>query len=141
MNTEQLEKQLSVWNRFMYMALGSSITLLIISFGNFFYGNRWSHFENYAGGLWQWMQIATTPPGFYLLWSKHWKVMQFSNRKNTIVGFFIASWLTFLSLGFITANDTLIDFTSFVIVGAVLLALGYIWMAKKKSKQSDEMFP
>ena len=141
MDTEQLEKELQIWNRLMYIALGSSITLLIISFGNFFYGNQWPYFENYAGGLWQWMQIAITPPGFYLLWSERWKRLPFPSRKITVIGFFVASWITFLSLGFITVNDALIYFNFFIIGIAALITLGYIEKAKKKSNQPDEMFP
>src|SRR5919109_4902590 len=132
MDTEQLEKELQIWNRLMYIALGSSITLLIISFGNFFYGNQWPYFENYAGGLWQWMQIAITPPGFYLLWSERWKRLPFPSRKITVIGLFVASWITFLSLGFITVNDALIYFNFFIIGIAALITLGYIEKAKKK---------
>jgi hypothetical protein len=141
MDTEQLEKELRIWDRLMYIVLGSSITLLIISFGNFSYGNQWPYFENYTGGLWQWMQITITPPGFYLLWSKRWKLLPLSSRKITILGFFIASGITFLSLGFITVNDALIYFNFFIIGSASLIALGYSQMTKRKSNQPDEMFP
>jgi hypothetical protein len=141
MDTEPLEKELQIWDRLMYIALGSSSTLLIISFGHFFYGNQWPYFENYAGGLWQWMQIAITPPGFYLLSSKRWKLLPVSSRKIPIIGFFAASWITFLSLGFITVNDALIYFNFFIIGIAALIALGYMEKIKKKSNQPDEMFP
>jgi hypothetical protein len=114
---------------------------LIISFGNFSYGNQWPYFENYTGELWQWMQIAVTPPGFYLLWSKRWKLLPLSSIKITILGFFIASGITFLSLGFITVNNALIYFNFFIIGSASLIALGYSQMTKRKSNQPDEMFP
>ena len=141
METNQLEKELQVWHHFMYVALGASTSLLIIGFGNYIHGNTWPRFENYASGLWQWMQIATTSLGFYLLRSKQWKGMQFSRRKNTITGFFVASGINFLSLGFITANSSLILFAVSIFVCAGLVALGYLWTVKKNSKQSDEMFP
>src|SRR5215216_5554424 len=140
MDLERLEKELSIWNRFMYLSLASSITLAVISLGNFL-ESGWPGFERYVGGLWPWIQLATTPPGFYLLWTKGWKVMPFSNRKNTITGFLIASWFTFLSLGLITINNALVDF-SFLLVGLVaLITLGYIWLGKRKSNQPDEIFP
>lgn len=141
MDTEQLEKELRIWDRLMYIALGASATLSVISFGNFLFGNQWPYFEGYAGELWQWMQIAITPPGFYLLWSKRWKVTPFSARRNTVVGFFIASWITFLSLGFITATEALVNVNCFILAGVMLIALGYVWTVKKKSNRSDEMFP
>ena len=138
MDTEQLEKELDRWNHFMYMALASSLTLAAISFGNFF-ESGWSGFERYMSGLWQWIQLAVTPPGFYLLWSKRWKVLPFQARKNTIFGFFLASWFTFLSLGFITLNETLVSFL--LLAGAIVLALRNTDLMKRKSNQPDEMFP
>ncbi len=140
MDTEQLGKELQIWNRFMYMALASSITLAVISLGNFFY-DGWFGFEGYAGGIWPWMQLAISPAGFYLLWGKHWRALPIPDRKNTILGFFIASWFTFLSLGFITVNEPLVNFSFLVLGGAILLAFGYINMIKRKSNQRDEMFP
>ena len=141
MDTEQLEKELQIWDRLMYMAVGSSIVLVIISFGNYTYADRWPGFQNHAGAVWQWMQIAITPPGFYLLWSKRWKTLPFRERKNTLLGFFIASWFTFLALSFITVNYYLIDL-GFLITGTVaLIALGYTWITKQKPKRIDEMFP
>jgi hypothetical protein len=87
------------------------------------------------------MQIAITPAGFYLLWSKRWKVLPFREKKNTIVGFFIASWLTFLALGFITLNYYIVDLGFLITVGIVLFALGYAWVQKQKPNQADEIFP
>ena len=141
MDSEQLEKQLQIWNRFMYIAIGASATLLLISLGHYMNGSRWPDFEYYAGGMWQWMQLAATPPGFYLLWGKQWKTLPFLERRSTVIGFFVASWITFLSLGFITTNESLIDLTAFLTLCAVLIAFGYGWMLKKKSNRSDEMFP
>ncbi len=140
MDTEQLGTELQIWNRFMYMALASSITLAVISLGNFFYGG-WSGFERYAGGVWPWMQLAITPAGFYLLWGKRWKALPYLNRKNTIFGFFIASWFSFLSLGFITVNGPLINLSFLILGGVTLFGLGYINLVKKKPDHSDEMFP
>ena len=92
MDTEQLEKQFQLWNRFMYMILGSSITLVIISFGNFvIYRNTWPGFDNYTGGVWTCIQPLAALPGFYLLWSKRWKTLPLGNRLNTVFGYFIAS--------------------------------------------------
>jgi hypothetical protein len=138
MDAEQLEKELDRWNRFMYMALASSITLAVISFGNFL-ESGWSGFERYMSGLWQWIQLAVTPPVFYLLWSKRWKALPFQDRRNTILGFFLASWFTFLSLGFITVNGLLVSFL--ILVGAISLFFRYVVVVKRKSNQADEIFP
>jgi hypothetical protein len=141
MDTEQLENELQIWDRLMYTAVGSSIALLIISFGNYMYADQWSGFQNYASGVWQWMQLAITPPGFYLLWNKRWRTLPFHERKNTILGFFIASWFTFLSLSLITLNYYLIDLGFFITGSVALITFGYKWISTRKPSQPDEMFP
>jgi|SRR5688572_4562714 hypothetical protein len=141
METEQLEKELQIWDRLMYMAVGSSIALVVVSFGNYIYADQWPGFQNHASSVWQWMQLAVTPPGFYLLWSRRWKGLPFWERKNTILGFFIASWFTFLSFGLITLNYYLIDLGSLITGGVALITLGYAWIRKGKTNQVDEMFP
>jgi hypothetical protein len=141
METEQLEKELQTWDRLMYLAVGASIVLTAISFRHLDYGDYWPGFQHHAGAVWQWMQIAITPPGFYLLWGKRWNHMPFRHKKNTIMGFFIASWLTFLSLGFITLNYYIVDLGFLITVGIVLMALGYAWIRKQKPNQVDEIFP
>jgi hypothetical protein len=141
MDTEQLEKQFQLWNHFMYVALGSSITLVLISLGDVLNGDRWSGFDNYTGGVWQWIQILSTTPGFYLLWGKSWKTLPLAHRLNTIFGYFVASWFSFLALGLITANNAPNELNFLIVGAAILIALGYIWVLKKTSSPRDEMFP
>jgi hypothetical protein len=141
MDTEQLEKELQIWDRLMYMAVGASIVLAALSFRHLDYADLWPGFQSYAGAIWQWMQMAITPPGFYLLWSKRWKDVPFQEKKNTIIGFFIASWFTFLALGFITLNYSLVLLGLLFTGSAALITLGYLWWRKVKPNQVDEMFP
>jgi hypothetical protein len=141
MEIEQLEKQFQLWNRFMHVMLGSSITLVLISFGTIDYGTDWPGFSNYVGGIWTWIQILATAPGFFLLWGRRWKSLPFVNRLNTIIGYFVASWLSFLALGIITANDAPNEMIFLIVGSAVLITLGYIWAIKKTSVLRDEMFP
>ncbi|HLO18590.1 MAG TPA: hypothetical protein VK206_27410 [Anaerolineales bacterium] len=141
METEQLEKQFQMWNRFMYVILGSSITFVIISLSFLLNGSRWSGFENDAGGVWQWLQLLATPPGFYLLLVKRWKALPLSNRLNTIFGYFLASWLNLLALGIITSNNTPGEFNFLIVGTAILIILGYIWVLRRTSNPRDEMFP
>lgn len=141
MDTERLEKQFQMWNRFMYVVLGASITLVTVGLGDFLEGNRWPGFDNFIGGVWQWVQLLATPPGFYLLLGKRWKTMPLSNRLNTIFGYFIASWLSFFALGLITANNAPTELGFLIIGSAILIALGYIWALKRTLHPRDEMFP
>lgn len=143
METEQLEKQLQMWNRFMYMVLGASITLLAISFGNLVvYRNTWPNFDSYTGGVWTCLQFLTALPGVYLLWDKPWRPLSLSARLNTAFGYFGAGWLCLLALAFIIDPNNAPDELIFIIIGsAILIALGYIWALKRTSTPRDEIFP
>ena len=141
MDTEQLEKQFQMWNRFMYLVLGSSITLVLISFGFILNRDRWQGFENYMGGIWTWVQVLAIAPGFILVFLKRWRSLPLVNRLNTIFGYFAASWLSFLSLGLITANNAPNELNFMIVGSALLIVLGYIWALKRTSTPRDEMFP
>src|SRR5262245_55064592 len=98
MDTERLEHQLSIWNKLMYMALGSAITLVIASPNNF----------SHVGVVWLLIQIAITPPGFFLLFGKGWKALPLSReRVNTAFGYLAAGWLSlFVPLTMGGGDDT-----------------------------------
>jgi len=129
MDTEKLEKQLPIWNKLMYMALGSVITLVAASPNNF----------ASVGIVWLLIQIAITPPGFFLLLGKRWNALPLSRERiNTAVGYLAASWLSlFVPLtmggGDDTYNFILLAYTAF---------LGFLyWRIRRKFSDSDEMFP
>jgi uncharacterized membrane protein YhaH (DUF805 family) len=141
MDTEQLEKQFQMWNRFLYMVLGSSITLAVISFGTISYGTEWPGFGNYTGGVWTSLQFLATLPGLYLLWGRRWKPIPLSSRRNTIFGYFVASWITLLSFGFIIESGPATDYYFLLVGSAILIALGYIWARRRTATPRDEIFP
>lgn len=141
MDTNQLEKQFQLWNRFMYLVLGSSITLVFISFGFILNRDKWHGFPNYIGGIWTLVEILAIVPGFILLLLKRWRSLPLANRLNTIFGYFVASWLSFLTLGLITANDAPTELNFLIIGSALLIILGYFWALKRTSTPRDEMFP
>ena len=141
MDTNQLEKQFQLWNRFMYLVLGSSITLVFISFGFILNRDKWHGFPNYIGWIWTLVEILAIVPGFILLLLKRWRSLPLANRLNTIFGYFVASWLSFLTLGLITANDAPTELNFLIIGSALLIILGYFWALKRTSTPRDEMFP
>jgi hypothetical protein len=126
MDTEQLEKQLSVWNRLLYAALGAAITLLLSSVGPL------------LSIVWFVLQIAVTASGFFLLVGRRWKGLPFSKeRTNTIFGFLAASWLLLLVPG-------VMGFDSFYYVcvsGYAIILLVIYQRVHKRHSDSDEMFP
>lgn len=128
MDTEQLEKQLPIWNKLMYMALGSVVTLVASSPDDF------SNIDI----VWLLIQIVITPPGFFLLLGKRWKALPLSKEKlNTIQGFLFASWLSLFVPLFLGAGS---EYVLFLLLYTIFLGLLY-WRVQKKSSNSDEMFP
>lgn len=141
METNQLEKQFQMWNRLMYLILGSSITFVMISLGNVFYASDWSGFGNYVGDIWTGIQLLATLSGLYLLLGKRWKILPFSNRLNTIFGYFVASWINLLSLWLIASMTSPTEYYFLLVGSATVIVFGYIWVSKRTSIPKDEIFP
>ena len=141
MEMNQLEKQFQMWNRFMWMILGSSITLLITGLGNVLYPTDWPGFGNYLGGIWSSILFLAAPAGCYLLWGRRWKSIVLSERINTIFGYLAASWIDLLSLWAITETTPATDYYFLLVGSAIFIILGYIWALKRTSMQKGEIFP
>jgi hypothetical protein len=126
METDHLEKQLSFWNRLLYAMLGASITLLI------------SSMDKILGLVWLVLQITVTSTAFFLLWGKRWKSLPPSKeRTNTIIGYFVVSWLLSLFPGFMGA-----DYIYYTIVFGYAIFILVIYRRHHKALAvSDEMFP
>jgi hypothetical protein len=126
MDTEQLEKQLSVWDRLMYIALGSAVTLLAASF------------DQFLGVAWLIVQVVVTSSGFFILWGKHWRALQLSKeRVKASFGYLVASWLLSLVPGVLGA-----DFLYYILVFAYAIFLLVIYRrTRRELAVSDEMFP
>ncbi len=126
MDAEQLEKQLSVWSRLLYAALGSSITLLA------------SSFDQLLGVVWLILQVVVTSSAFFLLWGKRWRTLPFSKeRTNTIFGYFLASWLLFFVPGVLGADSLYY----IIVLGYAIFILAIYKRTQKELTVSDEMFP
>jgi len=126
MDIENLESQLSVWNRLMYVALGSTATILA------------SSFDQFLGIVWLVLQIVVTSSGFFLLWGKRWKKIPPSKeRTNVIFGFLFASWLLLFTPVIFGVDNLYYIF----IVGYTIFLVILFWRMQKKLFGSDEMFP
>ena len=126
MKTEQLENQLSLWNRLLYAVLGASFTLLF------------SSFDQFLGVVWIILQIAITAVAFFLLVGKRWKALPLSKeRANTILGYFIASWLLAWVPGILGADSLYY----ILVFGYAIFILVIFRRTQKELAVSDEMFP
>ena len=141
MDTQQLEKRFQMWNHFIYMVLGSSITLVIVSFGCFINPPEWPSFANYTSGLWLALQLIAASLGFYLLWSPRWKPLPLQNRINTISGYFIAAWCNLIAFGLMIQKASPTELNLLLFCAALVVPLVYIAFWKKPWKLRDEMFP
>lgn len=127
METEQLEKQLSIWNRLLHVVAGASITLFFSSFDT-----------QFLGVIWIVLQIAVTSSGFFLLWGKRWKTLPASKeRANTILGYLLASWLLSLVPGILGADSLYY----IIVFGYAIFILVIFRRTQKELSVSDEMFP
>jgi hypothetical protein len=128
MDTEQIEKELQIWNRLMYMALGAAIALLASSPNDF----------SFVGVVNLLLLIAVIPPGFFLLFGKRWKALPLTKeRTTTILGYLIAS-LLLLFIPAILGADPL--YLLFLLAYVIFLIVLYFRIQKKPS-DSDEIFP
>ena len=128
MDTERLEKELQLWNRLMYMALGAAIAIVASSPNDF----------SFVGIVWFLLQIAVTPPGFFLLFGKRWKGLPLTKeRMNTVFGYLAASWLLLLIPGILGAGPLYFIF----VIGYLIFLLFLYLRVQKKPSDSDEMFP
>jgi hypothetical protein len=141
METDPHEKQFQMWHRFMYMALGASSTFVVISFGKFINPTGWPSFANYASGPWLVLQLLTTPPGFYLLWSSRRRTRPLRSRVNTISGYLMASWFNLLAFALMTQEEPPTESSFLLVCGAVAVPLVCVWILKKPLKLRDEIFP
>ena len=131
MDTEQLEqevrdRQLQTWQKFMYAALGSAVTILfhvvdplrdlIILFAFLF----------------------TTWSGFYLVWGKPWRTVPLTEARSKIIfGYLSASWLIAFAI-FAYSLSVLIGFIWFAYT--VFLFLTF-WRTRQRLSAIEEMFP
>lgn len=126
METEQLEKQLSIWNRLLHAVLGSSITILA------------SSFEELFGVVWLVLQVVVTSAAFFLLWGRRWRTLPLSKeRANIIFGYLIASWLLSFVPGILGADSLYY----IIVFGYAIFILVIYKRTQKELAVSDEMFP
>ena len=128
MDTEQLEKELQLWQRFMYMALGAAIALVASSPNDF----------SFVGIVNLLLLIAVIPAGFFLLWGKRWKVLPLTKeRTTTIFGYLIASLLLLFIPAILGAHPLYLIF----LVAYLIFVIALYFRIHKKPSDSDEMFP
>ena len=139
MDINSLEKRFENWKRILFIIMGASITLFIQAVLKY-QESRNLVFEAYWYGAWFIVQLASFLPGFVLLWGKNWMQIPLVDRLNTVFGYFALAWFTFLPVGIRVERYESKSF-NFVLLGCALaIAIGY-WSLRRKSSETQEIFP
>ncbi len=139
MDINTLEKRLEVWKQVLFVTFGASLTLFIQALLKYLESQSLI-FDAYWYVVWFIVMLASFLPGFVLLWGKHWMQIPLRERLNTIFGYFALTLFTLLPIGLRIGRYESKAF-NFVLLGcAIAIAIGY-WSLRRKSMESQEIFP
>ncbi|MEP0806916.1 MAG: hypothetical protein HRF47_15660 [Chloroflexota bacterium] len=79
-------------------------------------------------------------PAIWLAFHALWRQVPLAKRGDLIFGYFLAGWLTLLSLGVQDPFNADSGYNVLVISYLLALGLGYWWLRRKKDK-AEEVFP
>jgi predicted neutral ceramidase superfamily lipid hydrolase len=120
------ERQLQIWEKLMYAALGSAVTILF-------------HVTNPLRDAILILALAyTTSAGLFLLWSGSWRNMPFTELRSRVTfGHLLASWLVAFGI---------FSYSRLPPLGLVLFiyTVFLLWTyrrTRKRLSRSEEMFP
>jgi len=139
MDINSLNKRFGIWKRILFIIIGASITLFIQAMLKY-QESRSLNFEAYWYGVWFIVQLASFLPGFVLLWGKYWMQIPLRERLSTIFGYFAVAWFTFLPIGLRVGRYESKSFNFVLLSCALVIAIGY-WSLRRKSMETQELFP
>lgn len=84
--------------------------------------------------------LATLFPGVLLSVHSEWRKVSINKRLNLIFGFFLASWVVFLSLGAQDLNNAADGYNVLLVGSAIAIGVGY-WRLRRKQAGAEEVFP
>lgn len=120
------ESRLQIWERLMYVALGSAIAIVL------------HRIDSLRDATILFTLLYTTLAGFYLLWTVSSPDSQPSgSRQKLALGHLIASWLT----GFGIYSYSQLPPLGLALLAYTVLLLALYWRTRKKLSTSDQMFP
>jgi hypothetical protein len=145
MTIEQMESQLEKWQRFMWFSLGASAAILLSAAADAWMIPYRPGLDQYMLRLaiWILIQCAAIIPAALLILGRKWRKTPVFLRFNTIFGFFSASWIAMMSLGFNLQLFTDIpgDIPLLLLIVGLVLAGMYFSLRKKLVTAPEAMFP
>jgi hypothetical protein len=120
------EKQLQVWDRLRYVALGSAVAIVF-------------HVTNPLRDIIIMVTLLyTTLAGFSLFLGGLWKRPPLTEaRSSTIFGHLFASWLVVFGI----FSYSWLPGLGIALFGYTIVLLAIYWRTRKKLSTSDELFP
>lgn len=84
--------------------------------------------------------LTTLFPGVLLSVHSEWRKVSINKRLNLIFGFFLASWIVFLSAGAQDPTNAVGSYNFLLIGSAIAIVTGYWWLRRKRATP-EEVFP
>ncbi len=163
---EQLEAQLSRWEKWFFLCLGVAVIMLLqglikyyentnltdilfaldeeVNIFEFMYTYSYKLSMVYLSPgrllLWLAVEIAAWAPAAILGLVSRWRKVALSKRLDLIAGFLLAGWLDLLALGATDPLNVGSGYNVVVILYLLLLGSGY-WALRRKRDQAEELFP
>lgn len=139
MDINILRKRFEIWKHILLITLGASLSLFMQALLKYLESQSLIQDASWYG-VWFVVMLASFLPGLVLLWGKHWMQIPLADRLNTVFGYFALAWFTFLPVGIRVGRYESKSF-NFVLLGcAIAISIGYWWL-RRKSIDSQEIFP
>lgn len=148
-NVENLEKQLLLWEKGLFIGFGAGLMLLLVALLQTHRMHKSEVFEWYIA--WLIFEILVTPPGFLLLLVSPWKRIPLHKRTNTAYGYLATAWLGLFAFGVQTGSDSrnwddglgsIMSIATLIILGTgALLVITYYLLRRVGIAEQEEIFP
>jgi hypothetical protein len=135
---EDLEKQLPHWEKWLFVCYGAAFTFLATVIVKAVEPVERAYLMNAL--VWIIVQLATLFPGVLLSVHSEWRKVSINKRLNLIFGFFLTSWVVFLSLGAQDLNNVADGYNVLLVGSAIAIGVGY-WRLRRKQAGAEEVFP
>ncbi|GER78665.1 MAG: hypothetical protein M5U11_02245 [Anaerolineales bacterium] len=161
--TEQLERKLLGWEKWLYACFGMAVIMLAQAFLKA-YENQLlvnvlfsvqekypvfdQHYAELSTGLisparilfWLFLELLTLTPAAILSFHSTWRKVRLANRYDLIFGYLLAGWIMLLSLGAQDPVNVSNGYNVFALVFLFTIGLGY-WLTRRKKDKAEEVFP
>lgn len=167
-STKTVDERLAAWEKWLYACYGAAFMLLALAickagentrltgllftveqaadfpiFPQYYQDLSFIYISPWRLLLWLAVEITTLGAAAVLTLSSRWRRNPSARRRNLILGYLLAGWVTLLSLGAqdpINVAESSPAYNILVVVYLLSLGLGY-WWSRRKRERAEEIFP